>query len=87
MSQSHNDLCTLTIREAGLLIASGQISPVELTKAFLERIDEVDDRLHSYVTVLPDEALGRGARSRGRGAAGAVSRPPSRHSLRPEGPV
>ena len=57
MSQSQNELCTLTIREAGLLIASGQISPVELTKAFLERIEEVDDRLHSYVTVLPDEAL------------------------------
>ena len=57
MSLDRKELCTLTIREAGLLIASGEISPVELTKAFLERIDEVDGRLQSYVTVLPEAAL------------------------------
>ena len=65
MSQDRKELCTLTIREAGLLIASGEISPVELTKAFLERIDEVDGRLHSYVTVLPEEALAQRACRRG----------------------
>lgn len=47
----------LTIREAGRLMQSGQLSPVELLRACLERIEATDDRLHSFVTLMADEAM------------------------------
>ncbi len=51
------ELHYLTIGEAGELLASGQISPVELTRAFLGRIDALDDTLECYITVLRDDAM------------------------------
>ena len=51
------ELHYLTIREAADLISAGDLSPVELTQAFLDRIEETDGRLNSYITVLADEAL------------------------------
>ena len=50
-------LCYLTIREAGDLLKSGQLSPVELTRAFLDRIEQLDGTLQSYITVLHDRAM------------------------------
>ena len=47
----------LTMREAGQLMRSGQLSPVELLRDCLERIDATDDRLHSFVTLMADEAM------------------------------
>jgi aspartyl-tRNA(Asn)/glutamyl-tRNA(Gln) amidotransferase subunit A len=46
-----------SIGEAALRIRTRQLSPVELTKAVLDRIDAVDDRVKAYVTVLHDDAL------------------------------
>ena len=51
-----NDLHYLTISEAALLIESGQLSSVELVAAHLERIEQTDDRLNSFVTLLADQA-------------------------------
>ena len=51
------ELHYLTIGEAGELLASGQISPVELTRAFLGRIDALDNTLECYITVLRDDAM------------------------------
>ena len=53
------DLCFLTIRRAAELIASRALSPVELVKAHLARIESVDPTLHSYITVAADYALAR----------------------------
>ena len=47
----------LTMREAGQLMRSGQLSPVELLRACLDRIEATDDRLHSFVTLMADEAM------------------------------
>ena len=47
----------LTIRQAGELLSRREMSPVELTRAFLDRIEATDERLHSFITVLGDEAL------------------------------
>lgn len=52
-------LCHLTIGEASALIASRQLSPVELVEAHLARIDAVDAALHSYITVAREYALNR----------------------------
>jgi aspartyl-tRNA(Asn)/glutamyl-tRNA(Gln) amidotransferase subunit A len=50
------DPTLLTVAEAGRAIAEGQLSPIALTEAYLERIDALDGELHSYVTVLHDAA-------------------------------
>jgi aspartyl-tRNA(Asn)/glutamyl-tRNA(Gln) amidotransferase subunit A len=57
MTQTQTELCYLTIREAGRLLQSGKLSPVELTRAFLHRIERLDAQLQSYITVLSDRAL------------------------------
>ena len=54
---STTDLHFLTIAEVGPLIREGQLSPVDLTRAYLERIDAVDGRLDAFVTLLRAEAL------------------------------
>ena len=51
------ELHFLTIGEASVLLESGQISPVELTRAFLDRIDALDDTLKCYITILHDDAM------------------------------
>lgn len=57
MTQTTTELCYLTIREAGLLLKSRKLSPVELTRAFLSRIEQLDKTLNAYITVLPEQAL------------------------------
>ena len=57
MSQPSTELHHLTIREAAGLIESKQLSPVELTQAFLDRIDAVDGDIKSYITLLRDGAM------------------------------
>ena len=51
-----NDLHYLTISEAASLIEAKQLSPVELVTAHLDRIDQTDERLNSFITLLADEA-------------------------------
>ena len=57
MSASWRELSFLSIREVNELYRSRQLSPVELTQAHLDGIDELDGRLKSYVTLLPDQAM------------------------------
>ena len=47
----------LTMREAGELMRSGRLSPVELLRASLDRIEATDGRLRSFVTLMADEAM------------------------------
>ena len=51
------ELPFLTIREVSELIRKKEVSPVELTQTILKRIEEVEGKLNSYITVLSDEAL------------------------------
>ena len=52
-----SDLSYLTAHEARDLLTSGQVSSVELTKSVLGRIAAVDDRIHSYLTIMEEKAL------------------------------
>ena len=47
----------LSISELSKLIETKVISPVEVTKLLLARIDAIDPELKSYATVMADEAL------------------------------
>lgn len=57
MAQTDRKLHHLTIHEAGQLLKNGELSPVELTQAFFDRIADTDDRLHSFITLLNEEAM------------------------------
>jgi aspartyl-tRNA(Asn)/glutamyl-tRNA(Gln) amidotransferase subunit A len=46
----------LTIAEASRLIARHELSPVELTEAYLRRIETLDSQLDSFVTVTAERA-------------------------------
>ena len=46
-----------TITEISDVIASKQVSPVEITTAMLARIGEFDGQLKSYATVMADSAM------------------------------
>lgn len=50
------DLTLLGIAEAGRLMTRGDVSASELTNAFLKRIDAVDHKIASYITVTADLA-------------------------------
>ena len=55
-SIQRSELTFLTVAELGRLIRSREVSPVEATEAYLERIDRIDGQLHSYITVCHEEA-------------------------------
>src|ERR1700761_4550956 len=50
------DLRTLSIAEAGRLMARGELTSTALTDAFLKRIEAVDHKIASYITVTADVA-------------------------------
>ncbi len=52
-----SDLSFLSIAKAASLLKSKKISPVALTSAFLDRIDEVDSQLNSFILVTREAAL------------------------------
>lgn len=50
------ELTDLSGVEAGRLVKAGKISPVELTDAYLDRIEKFDGRLHAFVHVMAQSA-------------------------------
>ena len=57
MAPTTNEIYFLTIHQASEMIRSGELSPVELTRACLDRIEHTDDRLHSFILLTADQAL------------------------------
>ena len=51
------ELYWLTISEARQLLARREVSSVELTRAHLQRIDEVENAVQSFITLTPEVAL------------------------------
>ncbi len=51
------ELTSLNIHQAANLLKHKQISPVELTRAHLERIGQLDQRLNTFITITPELAL------------------------------
>jgi amidase len=52
-----------TISELAPLIESGELSPVDLTRSMLKRVQELDGYLKSYATVTADHALAQAERA------------------------
>ena len=53
-----NELLYLTITEIRENLRAKEFTAEELTRAYLERINETEDRVHAYLSVLGDEAIG-----------------------------
>ncbi len=67
------DLTDLGVREAGGLLARGEVSSVELTRAALDRIAEVDERTGAFVTVTEELALEQARAADARIAEGSAT--------------
>jgi aspartyl-tRNA(Asn)/glutamyl-tRNA(Gln) amidotransferase subunit A len=52
-----SELCFLTASELAPLIESKQLSPVELVKELLDRIERLDPTYNSYITTLPQYTM------------------------------
>jgi aspartyl-tRNA(Asn)/glutamyl-tRNA(Gln) amidotransferase subunit A len=54
---SHSDLCYMTAIQLANGIRNRLFSPVEVTRAILDRIEQVQPKLNAYVTILADRAM------------------------------
>ena len=63
----------LTIHEAHDLLINKKISSVELTRAVIDRIHQVDNKVNAFVTVTEDTALKQAAEADNKIAAGDVN--------------
>ena len=52
-----SDIAFAPATEIRRLIASKELSPVEITELYLRRIEELDPRLNSYLTVPAEQAM------------------------------
>ena len=64
-----------TIAEAARRIAAKQLSPVELTRACLDRVRALDDRLHAFVHLTEERALAEARAAEAAIMAGGPSGP------------
>ncbi len=60
------DVVFMSATRQAELIRAGKISPIELTTAYLQRIEALDPRLNSFVTVTPEVALAAAAAAEAR---------------------
>ena len=51
------ELIDLTVTECLHALNQGRISSVELTRAYLKRIDALEPRIHAFITLTPKKAL------------------------------
>jgi aspartyl-tRNA(Asn)/glutamyl-tRNA(Gln) amidotransferase subunit A len=56
MKRSSLNILNLTIKDLSKYISSGDISPVDLIDAILERITRLNSKLNAFITVLNDSA-------------------------------
>ena len=54
---TNKDIPFLSAAETALAIKAKEVSPVEVVRAYLDRIDRLDSKLSAYITVCREEAL------------------------------
>src|SRR3989449_3551521 len=74
-SAETNELCWLSMADLGRMIATKEVSPVEVVRAHLDRISALDARLRAFITVCADSALQSARASEADLMAGRVAGP------------
>jgi aspartyl-tRNA(Asn)/glutamyl-tRNA(Gln) amidotransferase subunit A len=77
-----SDLAFASIEQIGKLFRKGKLSPVELTKLLLARIEELNPKLNAYLTVTAELALAQAKK-----AEAELFAPRGRKSHRDRGPL
>ena len=52
-----SELCWASMADLGRMIATKQVSPVEVVRVHLDRIAALDSKLRAFITVCADSAL------------------------------
>src|SRR5260370_7021520 len=65
-----NELLSLDVAALSQKLRAREVSPVEVTDAYLARIEEVDKKLNAYITVTADVACEAAKRAESEIAAG-----------------
>jgi aspartyl-tRNA(Asn)/glutamyl-tRNA(Gln) amidotransferase subunit A len=65
-----NDLAALTVKRASELLRARSVSPVDLTRACLTRIEKYNSPLNAFITVTAEEALATAREREAEQAAG-----------------
>ena len=60
---NEKELHFLSVAEQAKLLRDGELSPVELTEAYLERVERLNSSLFAYITVTADMALEQARRA------------------------
>lgn len=55
------EVCTWTIPELAALLRQGDVTSVELTAMYLDRLARLDEHLHCVISLLPERALAQAA--------------------------
>jgi len=79
---NENDLAFASIEQIGRLFRAHKLSPVELTKILLARIDQFNPKLNAFITVTGDFALAQAKK-----AEAELFAPRGRKGLRDRGPL
>ena len=53
------EICKWTACETADKIKKGEVSVQEVTKAYIQRIEALDSKVESYITVCADQAMAR----------------------------
>jgi aspartyl-tRNA(Asn)/glutamyl-tRNA(Gln) amidotransferase subunit A len=70
-----SELAFLGLADAAQLIRARKLSPVEYTRALLERIERLDSRYHAFIRVTPELAIAAARRAEQEIAAGSLRGP------------
>ena len=74
----HDELTALTAAQMAALVAAGEVSAVELTRAHLDRIALTDVQVRAFLHVAEDSALAAAREVDARRAAGLTPPPCAR---------
>ena len=86
MPSIHENLAFTPASELAALIAEKQVSPVELTRLYFDRIDRLDSQLNAYLTLTQDEAMQAAKRAEDAVMRGDATRPAARRPHLHQGP-
>ena len=86
MTQQPTDLTRLTLADAMVMLRRKTVSPVELVRAFISRIERFNPQLNAFITVTAEQALQQAREAEAEIQRGRWRGPAARHAAGAQGP-